>query len=378
MDPLVLTLNAGSSSLKYALFPARNDDAARDRIAAGAVMRIGVDGGDAVDHAQALEKVLQALTVHGCLAQLVAVGHRVVHGGPHYDRATIVTGDVLSALRDLRPLDPDHMPVAIALIEAMQKRMPELPQVACFDTAFHRTMPRVARTLPIPRAFEAEGITRYGFHGLSYGYLMNELERLAGAKAARGRIVLAHLGSGSSLAAVSNGKCIDTTMGFTPTSGIPMGTRSGDLDPGVLLYLLRSKKLSVDAVDDLVNRKCGLLGVSETTSDMRDLLAREPSDPRAREAVDVFSYAAKKAIGALAAALGGIDTLIFSGGIGAKAAPARARIAQGLEHLGIAIDAEKNEASAAILSSHESPCTVRVIETDEESVIARETAALLG
>jgi acetate kinase len=387
----VFTFNAGSSSLKLAVFtsaqPAR-------KLLSGAVTRIGLPGAtlkiaagstpeevhalDVPDHARALEAMLAHIEARYGLERAAAAGHRIVHGGPRYDRARIVTPDVLAELRRLGPLDADHLPAEIAIVEAMTRRAPALPQVACFDTAFHRSMPRVARLYAIPRRYEADGVQRYGFHGLSYTFLIEELGRVAGAEAARGRVVLAHLGAGASLCAVVGGRSIDTTMGFTPTSGIPMGTRSGDLDPGVLLYLLRDERMSVDALDDLLNRRSGLLGVSGSSPDMGDLLAREADDPRAADAVALFCHQAKKAIGALAATLGGLDTIVFSGGIGERAAPVRARIARGLEHLGVHLDDARNEAGAPIVSTDASRCTVRVLRTDEESIIARETLHVLS
>jgi acetate kinase len=386
----LLTINAGSSSLKVALFTASRPP---ERVLSASVSRIGLAEGslrvapaaapaamhtlDAPDHSSALASVITALEPHGGTERLSAVGHRIVHGGPSYDRARLITPDVLAELRRLRPLDPDHLPAEIAIVEAMSSQMPELPQVACFDTAFHRTMPRVARLLALPRRFQADGVERYGFHGLSYEFLIAELARVAGKDAAQGRVVLAHLGSGASLAALRGGHCVDTTMGFTPTSGIMMGTRSGDLDPGVLLYVLRKEGASADALGELVNRRSGLLGVSESSSDMRDLLALEATDPRAADAIELFCHQARKAIGALATTTGGLDTLVFSGGIGERAAPVRARIARGLEHLGIQIDPALNDACAAVISPGGSACTVRVIRTDEESVIARETLDVL-
>jgi acetate kinase len=386
----LLTLNAGSSSLKIDVFSASTP--AR-RLLSGAVARIGLPGAtltiaagaapgeehavDAPDHACALAAVLAHLEPRYGLGRASAAGHRIVHGGPRYERARLVTPDVLDTLRRLAPLDADHLPAEIAIVEAMSRRAPALPQVACFDTSFHRGMPRVARLLAIPHRYEAEGVRRYGFHGLSYTFLIEELGRVAGAEAARGRVVLAHLGAGASLCAVVGGRSIDTTMGFTPTSGIPMGTRSGDLDPGVILHLLRSERMSVDALDDLLNRRSGLLGVSDASPDMRDLLAREADDPRAADAVALFCHQAKKAIGALAATMGGVDTIVFAGGIGERAAPVRARIAGGLEHLGVHLDAARNEAGAPILSADESRVAVRVLRTDEASIIARETLHVL-
>jgi acetate kinase len=369
---LVLTLNAGSSSLKYALFETRNDARiSHERVASGTLER-------ATSDSSALDDILRIVDDHGGLSRLAAVGHRIVHGGQRFEHSEIVDDHVIAELKKLSTLDPDHMPAEISILEAMHARSPEVLQVACFDTAFHRTIPRVARIVPIPRAYESEGVIRYGFHGLSYTFLLGELKRVAGPEAMRGRVVIAHLGSGASVAAIKRGNCVDTTMGFTPTSGVPMATRSGDLDPGVLLYLLRSKKMSVDALDDLLNHHSGLVGISETSSDMRVLLASEEHDLRAAEAVATFCYAVKKAIGAFAAVLGGVDTLIFSGGIGENAAVIRSRIATGLEHLGIAIDDNRNLVGAPKISPDGAACVVRVMHTDEESVIARDTVRLLG
>ena len=252
-----------------------------------------------------------------------------------------------------------------------------MPQVVCFDTAFHRDLPRVARLLPIPRRYDAQGLRRYGFHGLSYAYLMEELGRRAGAVAARGRVVLAHLGSGASMAAVLDGRSVDTSMGFTPTGGLPMSTRCGDLDPGVAAYLARSGQMSAEAFFTMASRESGLLGMSTTSADMRELLKLEASDARAAEAVAVFCYQAKKCIGAYAAALGGLDTLVFSGGIGERADVVRSRICDGLDFLGIELDAARNAAHADVISAPASRATVRVIRTDEESMIARSVARVL-
>jgi acetate kinase len=298
----ILTLNAGSSTLKYALY------VDGERSASAGVGRIGTDP---KNHADALEKVLAA--VGGCGA-IGAVGHRVVHGGERFVAPVRIDDDVVAELHRLSPIDPDHLPAQIALIDAMRERSPATPQIACFDTAFHASMPRVSRVLPIPRRYEAEGLRRYGFHGLSYQYIVEHL-----GDAAHGRLVMAHLGSGASLCAARDGRSIDTTMGFTPTGGIPMGTRTGDLDPGVLLYLLRSEKASAATLDELVNKHSGLLGVSGTSADMRDLLAREASDTAAADAVALFCHGVRKAVGALAATLDGLDTLVFAGGIGENA-----------------------------------------------------------
>lgn len=369
---LVLTLNAGSSSLKWALFSADG----KARVAGGNVRPIG--SREVPDHAAALETALAALAPHGGLEAVAAVGHRVVFGGPRHVGPERVTPDLVEELKGFRKLDPDHLPAEIAIAEAVSARAPDLPQVACFDTAFHRAMPRVARLLPIPRAYLDAGVERFGFHGLSYTYLLEALERLAGREAARGRLVLAHLGSGASLAAVVDGRCVDTTMGFTPTGGVMMGTRTGDLDPGVVVHLLRNERMDAETLNDLVNKRSGLLGVSGTTGDMAELLSREASDPNAAEAVALFCRTVTKAVGALAAVLGGVDTLVFTGGIGEHAAPVRARIAEGLSHLGIHIDAKRNEAAAPVVSPDGGACTVRVIPTDEESVLARQTLATIS
>ncbi len=370
-DGAILTLNAGSSSLKYGLFTMSPVPA---RLASGSIERVGIEP---AQHARALEDVLGRIQPHGGLDRVRAIGHRVVHGGPNIDAPRLVTPQVMSELHRLSDLDPDHLPAEIGVIEAMVTRAPGVPNVVCLDTAFHAAMPRVARLLPIPRAYERAGLRRYGFHGLSYTYLLAELERVAGRDAARGRVVLAHLGSGASLAAAHDARSVDTTMGFTPTSGIPMGTRCGDLDPGVLLYMLRTEKLDADALSELLNRRSGLIGVSEISGDMRDLLDREATDPRAADAVNLFCYRAKQAIGALAATLGGVETLVFAGGIGENAWPVRERITEGLEHLGVRLDRDRNRKGEPLISTPSSPCTVRIIKTDEEVVVARQTLDVL-
>ncbi|HEY5313454.1 MAG TPA: acetate/propionate family kinase, partial [Pirellulales bacterium] len=262
-------------------------------------------------------------------------------------------------------------------LEAFARHLPQVPQVACFDTAFHRELPRVAWLLPLPRRYAAQGVRRYGFHGLSFTYLMAELARLDAA-AAKGRVVLAHLGSGASMAAVRGGQPIDTSMSFTPAAGLVMGTRTGDIDAGVLTYLMRTEGLNADQLDDLVNHRSGLLGMSETSSDMRDLQARRHADARAEDAVSAFCYQARKWIGALAAALGGIETLVFSGGIGENAPAVRAEICAGLEHLGMHFDAQRNAQTEALISTDDSPCRVRVIHTNEEAVIVEQVRQLIA
>jgi acetate kinase len=305
------------------------------------------------------------------------VGHRVVHGGARFSGPALLDAATEEAIEELAELAPLHNGPALAAIRALREALgPGVPQVACFDTAFHSRMPRVARLFALPRHLADEGILRYGFHGLSYEYVMGELGVLD-PDAARSRVVIAHLGNGASMVAIRNGESIDTTMGFTPIGGLAMGTRSGDLDPGVLLHLLRSKGMTRAALNDLVNRRAGLLGVSGTSADMRDLLSREAADARAAEAVALFCYQAKKFLGALAAALGGLDTLIFTGGIGEHAAPVRWRICGGLEFLGLRLDASHNAEHAPVVSGDDSPVTVRVIPTDENLMVARYTRKLV-
>jgi len=285
---------------------------------------------------------------------------------------------MLEELQRLSPLAPRHLPEEVLLAKAFQGYFPDVPHVACFDTAFHQDLPRVAHLLPIPRRYEAQGVRRYGFHGLSYTFLMRELARLDGAASARSRTVLAHLGSGASLAAVRDGKAVDTSMGFTPTGGVPMGTRSGDLDPGLVCYLARHFDLSTADLDDMVTSKSGLLGMSETSSDMRELLAREAQDVRAKEAIAVFCYQIKKGIGAYAAALGGLDTLVFAGGIGESAPVIRKRICDGLSFLGLDLDDTQNAANAGVVSRPTGRVVVRVMKTDEERTIAQMICDLLA
>ncbi len=386
----VLTINGGSSSIKFALYQAAGP---LKRGLHGTIDRIGLPGTNltlnapsgngparqelaAADHRSAANVLIDWLATQDEFASVGALGHRVVHGMKH-TQPEIINQDLLDELHRLRPYDPDHLPREIELIEAFRRRHPDLPQVACFDTAFHQTMPRVARLLPIPRRFDAKGVQRYGFHGLSYAYLLEELARVAGPKGAQGRVILAHLGNGASLAAVRDGQSIDTSMGFTPTAGLVMSTRSGDLDPGLAPYLARTEQISSKQFYEMVNHESGLLGVSETSSDMRDLLAKEGDDVRAAEAVALFCYQAKKWIGAFAAALGGLDTLVFSAGIGENCPAIRARICAGLGFLGIELNQARNAGNAPVISTDASPAAVRVIRTDEELMIARSVCRLL-
>ncbi len=389
---LILTINGGSSSIKFALFEAgdslrRNLEGGIERIGLPeATLRVqGLNQADsfsrlvtAPDHTAAVNVLMDWLEESMGSGSLGAVGHRVVHGGPKYSQPQRITVEMVEELHHLSPFDPEHLPEEILLTEAFHRRFPDLPQVACFDTAFHHDLPRVARLLPIPRRYEAEGVRRYGFHGLSYAFLMGELARLAGTEAAQGRVILAHLGNGASLAAVRDGKPVDTSMSFTPTAGVPMSTRSGDLDPGLVWYLARTEKMGAKQFNEMVNFQSGLLGISETSSDMRDLLDRETQDVRAAEAVALFCYQVKKWIGAFAAALGGLDTLVFAGGIGEQAPPVRARICAGLGFLGIELEEKQNAANEGLISAAASRVAIRVIHTDEELMIAKMVCRVLG
>jgi acetate kinase len=385
----VLAINGGSSSIKFAVYPAGT---LPEALLSGTLDRIGRDGTtlswratedasleghtEVPDDTPTARLLIDWLEAREEFADVRAVGHRVVHGMAHTEPERI-TPDVLDELRRATPYAPDHLPREIELIEAFRERHPHLPQVACFDTAFHGTMPRVATLLPIPRRYQAKGVQRYGFHGLSYAYLVEELARVAGPAAARGRVILAHLGNGASLAAVHGGLSIDTSMGFTPAAGLVMGTRTGDLDPGLVSFLAHTEQMTAPQFHQMINYESGLLGVSEISSDMRDLLACEADDVRAAEAAALFCYQAKKWVGAFAAALGGLDTLVFSAGIGEQSASIRARICEGLGFLGLELDDERNAAHAAVISADGSRVTVRVIPTNEELMIARSVSRVL-
>lgn len=383
--PRILTINGGSSSIKFALFKTEN---ALERMLEGEIERIegpdarlrvqSVDTADnftrpvsAPDHKAAVGILMDWIEERFGDEPLTAVGHRVVHGGPKYCDPERITSETVEELLRFSPFAPEHLPVEVLLIEAFHQRFPGLPQVACFDTAFHHELPRVAQQLPIPRRYEAQGIRRYGFHGLSYEFLMEELARMVGSEAAHGRIILAHLGNGASLAAVRGGKPVDTSMGFTPAAGVPMSTRSGDIDPGLVWYMARTDQMNPQQFNEMVNSQSGLLGISETSADMRDLLECEGRDVRAAEAITLFCYQIKKWIGAFAAALGGLDTLVFAGGIGENAPAVRARICAGLEFLGVELDAEPNMANEGLISSAIGRVAVRVMHTDEALMIAR-------
>lgn len=383
-DTRILTINGGSSSIKFALFAPGES---LQRILEGSMDRIGLADASlrvkaknqadsfsqpvsAPDYTAAVETLADWIEEAYGDGALTAVGHRIVHGGPNYSSPQRIDKEMIAELHRLSPFAPKHIPEEILLIEAIQRRFPDLPQVACFDTAFHHDLPRVARVLPIPRRYEALGVRRYGFHGLSYSFLMQELTHLSGSKAAQGRVILAHLGNGASLSAVHRGKPVDTSMGFTPTAGVPMSTRSGDIDPGLVWYLAHTEGLNAEQFNEMVNFQSGLLGVSESSPDMHDLLEIETQDVRAAEAIALFCYQVKKWIGAFAAALGGLDTLVFSGGIGENAPPIRERICAGLDFLGIELNETYNAENASLISQDTSRVAVHVIRTNEEQMIA--------
>jgi acetate kinase len=391
IQPRILTINGGSSSIKFALFEVRDPP---QRVLSGAIERIGqpqatletkgLDPADhasrpvqAPDHAAAVNLLTDEIQQRLGGSVMAAIGHRVVQGGPNYSAPQLITGALIEEVRRLFSFDPEHLPEEVLLIEAFRRRFPDVPQVACFDTAFHHDLPRVAQLLAIPRRYEKLGVRRYGFHGLSYQYLMGELSHQVGQEAAQGRIILAHLGNGASLAAVHRGKPVETSMGFTPSSGLPMGSRSGDLDPGLVGYLAQAEKMSAKQFNTMITKQSGLLGISEISSDMRDLLARESRDVRAAEAVEFFCHQARKWIGAFAAALGGLDTLVFAGGIGENAPLVRQRICDGLGFLGIELSRQRNARHAPLISSNTARVKVRVISTDEEIVIAKSTSCVL-
>jgi acetate kinase len=380
--PCVLTINAGSSSVRFAVY---RIGGVPERLLAGSVDAMGskrptlsISEPDGVmlgarplpagDHRATICRLLDWLESQPGYGAVTAVGHRIVCGTTHTEPRPI-TATLLKEFRRLASYDADHLPQQLALIDEVARRRPDVRQVACFDSAFHRTMPRVAKLIPIPRRYSA-GVERYGFHGLSYAYLMEELRRID-PMAAKGRVILAHLGSGASMAAVYRGKSVDTSMGLTPTSGLVMSTRPGDLDPGFVYYLARAKHVTAAKFQRMVTQESGLLGVSGTSADLRDLLARAGHDERAADAVSLFCYQAKKWIGAFAAVLGGVETLVFTGGIGENASSIRRRICAGLGFLGIVLDRRRNERHAPVISSRVGRVAVRVIHTDEAFMIAR-------
>jgi acetate kinase len=388
----ILTINSGSSSLKTSLY--HMTGTSETLVLSGDIGRIGLRASvfhikdangqtlihrhlDLPDHDTAFRVLFEWLADYAPGQDLCAVGHRVVHGGPEYNQPHLITSKLMAALNELVPLAPDHLPHELHAIQAVSRMYPSLTQVACFDTAFHRHMPDLAQMYALPRYLMHEGLMRYGFHGLSYEYIMQELRRTAGPEVADGRVIVAHLGNGASMSAMRCGKSVDTTMGFTPAGGLVMSTRSGDLDPGVVLFLLEEKGMRPHSVNAMLNQQAGLLAVSGMSSDMKALLNNAEEDSRVSEAVDLFCYQAKKYLGALAAVLAGLDTLIFTGGIGENAPAVRRRISRDMEFLGIHLNASRNNANAPVISDDSSPVTVRVMKTNEELMIARHTRSLI-
>lgn len=391
MTAHVLVLNAGSSSLKFGLYQRPEQDSLalvakgqvegirtrprfRARDAAGGVLADQDLGAEVRDGASALDWLVEWLASRFEHESLAAVGHRVVHGGQRYTLPTLVTPEIVQELKELSPLAPLHQPFNLAAIEAVFERMPEIPQVACFDTAFHRGHSAVADLIPLPEDLRAGGLQKYGFHGLSYEYIASVLPDVA-PEIAAGRVLVAHLGSGASICAIKDGKSVDSTLGFTALDGLCMGSRPGALDPGVVLYLFQELGLSANEVEDILYRDSGLRGISGISNDMRALLGSD--DPAARLAIDYFVYRAAKEIGALTAVLGGLDGLVFTAGIGENSAEIRRRICAASEWLGIRLDAEANEAHGPGITTDDAGVSAWVIPTNEELMIARHTAAQL-
>ncbi|HEU03115.1 MAG TPA: acetate/propionate family kinase [Aurantimonas coralicida] len=388
-DPTILVINCGSSSVKFALFLA---DEPMERLWSGAIERIGLRNGnfravdaqggpvidesrDVVDHETALRLLLDGIGQHLPGPPPSAVGHRVVHGGPECDCPLVVTAAVEARLRELVPLAPLHQPHNLAGIAAVRNASPGLPQVAAFDTAFHHGLPRLATLTALPRKFRGEGIRRYGFHGLSYEYAVDALRR-NGVDVERERIIVAHLGNGASMCAVKAGQSVETTMGFSTVAGLPMGTRCGDLDPGIVLHLITEQGMTVEGVQRLLYEESGLLGLSGLSRNMADLLARQDV-PEAAEAIDYFCHHARRHLAGLTAALGGLDRVVFTGGIGANSPEIRSRICDGLAYLGLRLDARRNANHARVISTDASSVPIEAFKADEELIIARQTRDLL-
>ncbi len=398
-DARILVINAGSSSIKFALYgaaepAAEGNPAPLQTVFKGAISHIGASDssfsvqGDASDtfarrfaipeHVTACSVLVEWLVGRLAPSALAAIAYRIVYGGPDYGATQAIDADMLATLYGSASNEPEHLPQAIHLVDMLRRHYPALAHIACFDSAFHSTMPHVASALPIPRRYQALGLKRYGFHGLSCAWLIGELARVAGPEAAGGKVIIAHLGGGASVTALEHGRSCDTSMGLTPTGGMMMGTRSGDLDPGLVWHLARLDHMSAAGWNHMVNHQSGLLGVSDTSGDLQVLLAAQASDSRAREAVDMFCYQARKTICAMTGAIDGIDTLIFAGGVGVHAAEVRARLCNGLSHLGVTLDAPANEAGAPVISAPSGRVCVRVMHTDEEAMMADQARRLLA
>ena len=388
----ILTINSGSSSLKFSIYRIEKNEMLEYK---GEISRIGMDEGifeiyDVSDnevinkqvrvqnHNESLKMLFKWLEKNSSNENIAVVGHRLVHGGTRFIEPVILDDNAIHHLKELIPLAPEHLPHEIKAIKIIKEEFPEIEQVACFDTSFHHHMPRIAKSVPINLKMWNEGIRRYGFHGLSYEYIIQELEKEAGSKIFSERIIIAHLGNGASMAAIKNGKSVDTTMGFTPAGGLVMGTRSGDLDPGIIVYLQKEKNFTAESVNKLVNEKSGLLGLSGSSSNMKDLLERQEKDENAKLAIDIFCYQAKKYLGGLINVLGGLDTLVFTAGIGENSSEIRRRICENTEYLGLKIDERRNTNNDKIISSENSKIVVRVMKTNEELMIARHSKNIVN
>ncbi len=387
---MYLTVNAGSSSLKVSVYTLETDSSPSVSVAIEGIGTFDaylIPNGEygqpsvltvaAANHTKAAELVIKWLEAKGVdISQIEGIGHRVVHGGERYSEAVVIDDDVVAYFDSLVPLAPNHTPVILACLKVFRDHYHTVPHIACFDTAFFHHLPEVARTIAVPVEIRQSGVRRYGFHGLSYEYILGDFKTHEGEAAANGRLVIAHLGSGASLAAVKNGQPVDTTMGFTPASGIVMSTRTGDIDPGLIDYLLRERHMTPQEVSTMVYKQSGLLGVSGVTADMHSLLQHRHNNPQADLAINLFCYTIKKTIGAYAAAMGGVDSIIFSAGIGERSAAIRAQILDGLGFLGVAVDSERNERGDRLISAEHSGTGVHVIPTHEDIIIARKTGLL--
>jgi acetate kinase len=385
---IVLALNTGSSSLKFACYRCTNES--EKLLYQGAVTRIGLASGkfSAVDGEnnviaqetgsypsmnEACEKMFSWIDSQSVDHRPSIIGHRIVHGGPNYSHPQQITDSVMAELEDIKVYAPEHIPPALKTINYAFRAYPSFPHIACFDTAFHRTMYEAAQTYPLPPEYRHHGLQKYGFHGLSYEYLLGVLRSEDETRANSSRILFAHLGHGASMAAVKDGRCVDTTMGFSPAGGFPMSTRSGDLDPEVVLFLMQHEHIPVEDMKDVFNKKSGVLAISERSDDFKDLLTFEESDPKCHFAIEYFCYHVRKHIGALVSAMNGLDTIVFSAGIGEKSSELRKRICLGLEYLGVEVDDERNTRHNTVISSDRSRVIVRVINTNEEVIIARQS-----
>lgn len=366
----ILSVNAGSSSVKLSLY-ANSDESQTPKLLNAKSLEVHNNRPSiASEISQWIEHISPEFSIN-------AVGHRVVHGGPDHTQAALIDDKLIADLRAFSNFDPEHLPIEIEIIEELRKLLPEAKQIACFDTAFFQDLPLQAKLLPLPRKFQSAGIQRYGFHGLSYTYLQQEFGKIAGESAANGRVIFAHLGSGASLAATKGGVPLDTTMSFTPASGLVMSSRSGDIDPGLALFFNRQYGLSFEEFNHMVNFDSGMLGVSELSGSMRTLLENEASNQKAAEAIELFVYSTRKAIGSMSAVLGGLDSMIFSGGIGEPSSIIRSRICENLGYLGIKLDTSRNDQNATLISSHDSNVGVHVIPTDEASIVVRQVLDIL-